>query len=103
MELSNEKYLENINTVYNALCDDKREFDTVASISSVPASVKLTENGNVLYVDNGKLRVLPVRYAKQIKDYCLKNNLVNKTAEKTELSPEAVAEGVVSASLVAEI
>lgn len=103
MELSNEKYMGNINTVYNALCDNK-EFDTVEPMASIPASVKLTESGNILYVENGKLRVLPIRHSKAIKSYCERNNLVMPSAVVEETATEKVSEeAVVASNLVAEI
>ena len=107
MELSNEKkYVENINRVYGALNNKNGNFDVVESMSSVPASIKLTETGNVLYVKDGVLRVLPVRYKDAIKGYCERNGLVKSEAinENTVSVSENISEvAIATSNLVPEM
>lgn len=82
-----ENYLSNIEATYSSLSGEVNKVDATPV---VPASVKLEEAGNKLYLDEkGVLRVQPVGYAKSIARYVENNGLVNTAvSEATVFAPE---------------
>lgn len=83
----NESYVENINSVYNALNDNNKVFSVVVGSKAE----KLTEAGNVPYIDaDGYLRINPIRYKNSINKYCEKNNFTRQNkVEKDNVMVEA--------------
>ena len=82
-----ENYLSNIEATYSSLSGDVNKVDATPV---VPASVKLQESGNQLYLDEkGVLRVQPVGHAKTIARYIENNGLVNTSVNEAHVfAPE---------------
>ena len=78
MELSNEKYMENINRFCDIASNPNTIIDVVEPMPMVPGIENLRESGNYLYIENNKLLCTNPRHNAKVLRYLEERGLNNR-------------------------